>query len=58
MSFCIEKNYRNNEALRASFNRLAENLLALISILIAFFIITIKQIADSATWKNVENKEL
>ena len=23
--FCIEKNYRNNEALRASFNRLAEN---------------------------------
>lgn len=24
MSFCIEKNYRNNEALRASFNRLAE----------------------------------
>ena len=24
MSFCIEKNYRNNENLRASFNRLAE----------------------------------
>ncbi|WP_029319010.1 GNAT family N-acetyltransferase [Butyrivibrio sp. AE3004] len=24
MSICIEKNYRNNEALRASFNRLAE----------------------------------
>ena len=24
MSLCIEKNYRNNEALRASFNRLAE----------------------------------
>ncbi len=23
-TFCIEKNYRNNEALRASFNRLAE----------------------------------
>ena len=22
--FCIEKNYRNNDALRASFNRLAE----------------------------------
>ena len=24
MNYCIEKNYRNNDALRASFNRLAE----------------------------------
>ena len=28
MNFCIEKNYRNNENLRASINRLAEKTFA------------------------------
>ena len=30
--FCIEKNYRNNDALRASFNRLAEKLMEFTSL--------------------------